>query len=557
MGGRRRCVVFVAAGVAAVAWLAASLFSCLPPPDDAAPAATTAADAVGLGLVLLSSETYDDLPKAQPPEGVDIPPRMDLRRFLPVPGDQGESQSCVAWALSYMLTCQFAQAGDWDPSRDDQRLSPAFLFAQMAQGNCSKSSDASVGLNLAQEKGCCTWASMPYDDGQCAVQPSDEAFDEAQKYRPANWTTILVINTAHVRAFVASGSPVLIGIRVYQGFRDLQGRDATYVTRQGEPLGDHAIAVVGYDDDRRAFLVINSWGTAWGDGGYAWIAYDVWSSIVREGYVIRIPDPESPTATPTDTPTTTATNAPTPSNTPTPLSTLTIDLGGGVMMDLVHLPAGSFVMGSPETDPDHYDGEQPQRTVHISAFAIGRTEVTQAQWRAVMGSDPSYFTGDNLPVEQVSWNACQLLFCAALSQLSGLTIRLPTEAEWEYACRAGSTTRYSFGDDSAGLGGYAWYVSNSSSQTHDVAGKLPNGWGLYDMHGNVLEWCNDWYGETYYGERPDPDADPPGPASGDDRIVRGGAWNYVPRACRSALRYGDSSGYRGRDLGFRVAAGNL
>ena len=171
-----------------------------------------------------------------------------------------------------------------------------------------------------------------------------------------------------------------------------------------------------------------------------------------------------------------------------------------------------------------------------------------------MGTDPSYFTGDNLPVEQVSWGDSQQ-FCTALSQLSGLTIRLPTEAEREYACRAGSTTRYSFGDDTADLGSYAWYDGNSNSQTHDVAGKLPNAWGLYDMHGNVWEWCSDWYSDTYYGERPDPDTDPSGPASGSQRVVRGGAWGGNAAGCRSANRGGHGSDSRLHGIGFRVIAG--
>ena len=233
---------------------------------------------------------------------------------------------------------------------------------------------------------------------------------------------------------------------------------------------------------------------------------------------------------------------------------ITLDLGDAVTMTLVKIPAGSFIMGSPESDPGHGEAEQPQRTVNISAFAIGKTEVTQAQWRAVMGTDPSSFTGDDLPVEQVSWDDCQL-FCTALSELSGLTIRLPSEAEWEYACRAGNTTLYSFGDDSADLGSYAWYVDNSSSQTHDVAGKLPNAWGLYDMYGNVYEWCNDWYGETYYGQRPDPDSDPPGPESGDDRVQRGGAWYNGAGDCRSAYRMRRAPDYRYYNNGLRIAAG--
>ena len=259
--------------------------------------------------------------------------------------------------------------------------------------------------------------------------------------------------------------------------------------------------------------------------------------------------PEPPADTPTPTPTVTL------DPTPTALPTLTIDLGGGVTMDLVRIPAGSFVMGSPESDSEHQEDEQPQRTVNISGdFWMGRTEVTQAQWRAVMGTDPSSFTGDDLPVEQVSWDDCQQ-FCTALSQLSGLAIRLPTEGEWEYACRAGTATRFSFGDDMADLGSYGWYANNSSARTHDVAGKLPNAWGLYDVHGNVWEFCSDRYSDSYYGERPDPDTDPSGPASGTGRTVRGGAWGNNAGSCRSAYRWWFYSDFSHDRAGIRVAAG--
>ncbi|MFH1422540.1 MAG: SUMF1/EgtB/PvdO family nonheme iron enzyme, partial [Planctomycetota bacterium] len=217
------------------------------------------------------------------------------------------------------------------------------------------------------------------------------------------------------------------------------------------------------------------------------------------------------------------------------------------------IPAGSFVMGSPDSDMSGANGdEKPQHTVNITrSFYIGIYEVTQAQWREVMGNNPSYFSGDNLPVECVSWDDVQG-FITALNNREGVTYyRLPTEAEWEYACRAGSTTRYCFGDDTGLLGDYAWYWSNSGNTTHPVGTKLPNAWGLYDMHGNVWEWCNDWYGETYYTSSPA--NDPQGPASGQYRVLRGGCWSNFVNSCRSAVRYRYWSSYRYFLIGFRLA----
>jgi formylglycine-generating enzyme required for sulfatase activity len=237
------------------------------------------------------------------------------------------------------------------------------------------------------------------------------------------------------------------------------------------------------------------------------------------------------------------------------LETLTLDFGRGGKMELVLIPAGEFIMGSPESEEIRgpFNEEGPQHRVRISKpFYLGKYEVTQAQWKAVMGGDPSSFKGDSkLPVESVFWRDC-VAFCQEISQKSGKKIRLPTEAEWEYACRAGSTTAYSFGDSPDGLGQYAWYDENSDEQTHPVGQKRPNPWGLYDMHGNVWEWCSDWYGEDYYGQSPA--TDPLGPTSGEYRVYRGGSWYFCGDwGCRSAVRQGCAYGHA--NSGFRVAAG--
>ena len=224
-----------------------------------------------------------------------------------------------------------------------------------------------------------------------------------------------------------------------------------------------------------------------------------------------------------------------------------------ISMEFVLIPAGEFMMGSPDSDADADDNEQPQHRVKISKpFYLGIYEVTQEQYERVMGENPSWFSGDpSLPVEQVSWKDAQE-FCRRLSALAeestaGCAYRLPTEAEWEYACRAGSTTRYCFGDSVEDLGEYGWFWG---SKTQPVGQKKPNGWGLYDMHGNVWEWCADWYDQNYYGNSPA--SDPTGPSSSSVRVYRGGGWNYGARGCRSANRDIILPGGEYNYLGFRA-----
>ena len=204
-------------------------------------------------------------------------------------------------------------------------------------------------------------------------------------------------------------------------------------------------------------------------------------------------------------------------------------------MVLVLIPPGEFLMGSPDSDALAGGSEKPQHRVQISEpFYLGMCEVTQEQYRRVTGENPSRYKGDaQRPVERVSWNDA-VEFCRQLSDTEGREYRLPTEAEWEYACRAGSTTKWCFGDSTAGLEDYAWYSANSGGQTHPVGQKSPNAWGLHDMHGNVYEWCADWYGPGYY--RNSPPYDPIGAASGSDRVRRGGCWAGDAGRCRSASR---------------------
>lgn len=230
-------------------------------------------------------------------------------------------------------------------------------------------------------------------------------------------------------------------------------------------------------------------------------------------------------------------------------------------MKLVLIPKGTFMMGSPiEEEGADNDEEQHQVTIGKDYY-LGVTEVTQGQYEKVMGTNPSYFQkrvirksdSSMYPVEQVSWEDA-VEFCKKLSDLpeekkAGRVYRLPTEAEWEYACRAGSKAAYSFGANSKTLGDYAWFGENSGGQIHPVGEKKANAWGLYDMHGNVWEWCSDWYGVYPKGSV----SDPSGPSEGSDRVDRGGSWINGAANCRSARRSGYDPSYRYNNYGFRVA----
>ena len=241
-----------------------------------------------------------------------------------------------------------------------------------------------------------------------------------------------------------------------------------------------------------------------------------------------------------------------------------VQVAPGVEMAFRWIPAGTFTMGSPDDEQHRFDWEGPQTQVTLTqGFWMGETEVTQAQWRAVMGADPLNlaFPGNpNNPMERVSWDdimGAQVSgrptpqvgsFMARLRERTGLNATLPTEAQWEYACRAGTTTRWSFGDNESALGNKAWYVGNSSARTQPVGQKQANAWGLHDMHGNVNEWCLDWM-DAYPGGATD---DYSGPSSGTGRVCRGGSSFLRPRGLRSAGRHWFSPCYRGNFSGFRV-----
>ena len=222
----------------------------------------------------------------------------------------------------------------------------------------------------------------------------------------------------------------------------------------------------------------------------------------------------------------------------------------GVSFVMKRVQGGSFLMGSEYAATHyHYADEAPEHDVTVSTFYMGETEVTQALWKVVMGSNPSNFKGDNLPVEKVSWNDCQE-FIGKLNSLTGLSFRLPTEAEWEYAARGGNRSKGTKYAGNSQIGSVAWYfsINDHVHKTHEVKGKLPNELGLYDMSGNVQEWCQDWWG--FYSSSPS--NNPTGPSSGTCRVLRGGDWNTGTGGCRVSYRVAGDPDARGSVNGFRL-----
>jgi formylglycine-generating enzyme required for sulfatase activity len=249
----------------------------------------------------------------------------------------------------------------------------------------------------------------------------------------------------------------------------------------------------------------------------------------------------------------------------------TEDLGRGHQLELVAIPGGKFQMGSPDDEERRDDDEIPQHWVTVKPFLLGKYAVTQAQWQAVaalppvnidLDSDPAVFKGANRPVERVNWHEA-VEFCARLSQKTGREYRLPSEAEWEYACRAGTTTPFHFGPTlTTNLANYNGnYVYGSGpkgvyrEQTTDVGSFPPNAFGIYDMHGNVWEWCLDHWHDNYKGAPTDGSAWIEGGDS-NRRLLRGGSWDSNPRSCRSANRNRDNPDYRFNDIGFRIVCGS-
>jgi formylglycine-generating enzyme required for sulfatase activity len=220
-------------------------------------------------------------------------------------------------------------------------------------------------------------------------------------------------------------------------------------------------------------------------------------------------------------------------------------------MKFVKIPAGKFLMGSPRSEAGRGRDEGPQFQVTITKpFYLGVYEVTQGQYKEIVGGNPSYFgkCGGNCPVENLTWDDIQTFIQKLNAEENTTKYRLPTEAEWEYACRAGTQTAFSFGNNENDLNEYGWYWKNADDKTHPVGEKKPNAWGLYDMHGNVEEWLQDWYGEyTEY-----PKTDPKGAAKRGEKVFRGGSWFRNPKVARCAHRASDETDNWSLKVGFRL-----
>ena len=239
----------------------------------------------------------------------------------------------------------------------------------------------------------------------------------------------------------------------------------------------------------------------------------------------------------------------------------TVQLGGGTCLEMIWCKPGTFMMGSPDGELGRNSNEKQHKVELTKGFWLGKYEVTQAQWYAVMGTDPSYFKGSRRPVEQINYNDA-LAFCQRLTEIErtegrlpeGYKYTLPTEAQWEYACRAGTETALCNGDATeVNMNEVGWYYSNSGGGTHSVGQKKPNAWGFYDMHGNVWEWCLDWYGAYLLTDPNTAEKDPKGSDTGSDRVFRSGSWLHGTDLCRSALRNHEPQVNGYYTLGFRVA----
>ena len=236
---------------------------------------------------------------------------------------------------------------------------------------------------------------------------------------------------------------------------------------------------------------------------------------------------------------------------PGPKNLMALDLGDGVELEMVLIRPGSFIMGADDGDP----GEKPPHRVTISKpFHIGKYKVTQKQWETIMGNNPSFYKGPRNPVESVNWNECQEFIDRLNKKFAdqGIEFGLPTSAQREYACRAGSTTRFHFGDYDSQLHHYAWFSLNADGRTHPVGEKKPNAWGLYDMHGNTWEICSDYYDDNcdYYSQSPP--IDPRGASPGWARMLRGGSYSASVARCRSASRFPCNPEYRVKNTGLRL-----
>ena len=268
------------------------------------------------------------------------------------------------------------------------------------------------------------------------------------------------------------------------------------------------------------------------------LSEEEWQAVIDS--ILSLPDLPTPTSSSTS------------NSSPQSISSKSFTVNG-VSFDMMYVKGGTFIMGATsEQGSDAHSDEKPTHRVTLSNFYIGKYEVTQALWEAVMGSNPSEWTGDDLPVERVSWDDCQT-FIRKMNALTGKNFRLPTEAEWELDARAGNNSRGYKYAGSNNIGDVAWYDNNSGSKTHVVGTKSPNELGIYDMSGNVWEWCQDWYGSYSSASQ----TNPTGASSGSYRVLRGGCWDFFARDCRSSYRDSNTPVIRYYNGGLRLVLSQL
>jgi hypothetical protein len=263
------------------------------------------------GLLLVDAATYQSIPLASTPLMGELPPAADLSGFFPAPGNQGNQASCVGWAVAYALkSAQEAQERNWRPDAADRTYSPAFIYNQIKTVNTCKGGTSFIAaLNLLRRDGVANLADFPYSENDCSRVPSAAIRQNAKPFRIADWRRVNVQDETEIKNNIVAGFPVLIGMIVDQAFFNLRG-DTPYTQFSGVNLGAHAVVVIGYDDSKSAFKIINSWGTTWGTGGYGWISYTALQQAVREGYVAQdivvnhppIPAPPAPSPGPSPAP---------------------------------------------------------------------------------------------------------------------------------------------------------------------------------------------------------------------------------------------------------------
>jgi formylglycine-generating enzyme required for sulfatase activity len=479
-----------------------------------------------MGMVF-NEKSYEKVPKKETLKlsfYEKLPASFSLKDYCPKVENQ-KYGTCVGWSTAYYaLTILYAQKQGLKniDKITEHAFSPGFVYRATTKqlgsvdNDCERGTDIGEALNILQNKGVILLKDFP---DECYQGNISSFFQKANAHKIKTFMRLsdkaegVDIQLKKIKKSISDGFPVVIGIETMPSF--MACTTAVWTAKENElSLGGHALCMIGYDDNKvgGAFLIVNSWGESWADKGFVWMRYADYFK-----YTICAFEVEGNNSTES----------------------------GDIAM--VYVQGGTFTMGC-TSEQDFNDCRQPTHQVSLSSFQIGKYEVTQAEWEAVMGSNPSKFKGcPNCPVESVSWNDIQD-FIIRLKAKTGKKYRLPTEAEWEYAARGGNRSRGNKYSGSNNFDEVAWHSHTSGNKTHLVAGKKPNELGIYDMSGNVYEWCSDWYGDYSSSSKTNPN----GPSSGSNRVLRGGSWYFNPQACRVSDRSYFDPVSRINDIGFRL-----